>query len=49
VIVGNGCALNVGGEWVVLDRLSPDLAAGNFQVRVVSDWIKVGKVRFAPL
>jgi len=48
-VAGNACALNVGGQWVMLDRLAPELSSGGFQVRVVSDWIKVGKVRFAPL
>jgi hypothetical protein len=33
----------------MLDRLAPELSTGGFQVRVVSEWIKVGKVRFAPL
>jgi hypothetical protein len=34
---------------VVLNRLAPDLATGGFRVRVVSDWIKVGRVCFAPV
>ena len=48
-VVGNGCAHNVGGQWIVLNHLSPALASGSFRVRVVSDWIKVSRVRFAPL
>jgi hypothetical protein len=48
-VVGNGCALNVDGQWIMLNRLAPDLATGGFYVRLTSDWVKVGKVRFAPL
>ena len=48
-VVGKACALNVGGRWVMLNHLAPTLAEGGFQVRVVSDWVKVSSVRFAPL
>ena len=48
-VVGEACALNVGGQWVVLNHLAPDLATGGFHVRVVSDWIKVDRVRFSPV
>jgi len=48
-VVGNGCALNVGDQWIMLNHLAPQLATGGFHVRSVSDWVKVSKVRFAPL
>lgn len=48
-VVGNGCALSVGGQWLMLNQLAPELTTGGFQVRVVSEWVKVSKLRFAPL
>jgi hypothetical protein len=46
-VAGQGCALNVGDQWVLLSRLPPSLSAGGFYV--VSDSMEVQKVRFAPL
>jgi len=46
-VVGQGCALNVGDQWVLLSRLPASLSAGGFYV--VSDSMEVQKVRFAPL
>ena len=48
-VIGGGCALNVGDEWVLLNRVPSNLSSGGFHVRVVSDWIKVGDVRHAPM
>lgn len=49
VVIDNVCALSVGGEWVMLNRLPRDVKKGSFQVRVVSDWIKVGRIRHVSL
>ncbi len=46
-VVGQGCALNVGDQWVLLGRLPASLSAGGFYV--VSDSMEVQEVRFAPL
>ena len=48
-LIGDGYALNVGGGWLMLGRMPPGLAEGQFQVRAVSQWVKVGKVRFVPI
>ena len=48
-VVDSACALMVGDQWVMLNHLPDNLAKGQFQVRVVDDWIKIGKIRFAPL
>lgn len=48
-VVGTGCALNVGNEWVLMNRVPATHAAGTFTVRVVSKWFKVSKVRYRPL
>jgi len=48
-VVGDGCALSVGGEWVLLNKLHRSLTSGGFLVRVISKWVKVGNVRYAPL
>lgn len=48
-VIGSGCALMVGDEWVMLNRLPRGMDKGPFQVRVVDDWIKVGQVQFVAL
>jgi hypothetical protein len=48
-VVGSGCALNVGNEWVLLSRVPADAASGGFLVRAITEWVKVSKVRFVPL
>ncbi|HUT91983.1 MAG TPA: right-handed parallel beta-helix repeat-containing protein [Thermoguttaceae bacterium] len=48
-VIGSGCALMVGDEWVMLNRLPRGMDKGPFQVRVVDDWIKVGRIRYASL
>ncbi len=48
-VVGSGCALNIGGQWIVLNRLPANLSAGHFQLRKISDWVKVSKLRFVAL
>ena len=48
-LVGRGCALNVGGKWLLLNRMPSKLSEGPFLVRVASEWFKVGRVRFAPM
>ena len=48
-VIGEACALNMDGQWVMLNHLAPELATGDFRVRVVTEWIKVGQVRFAPV
>jgi len=45
-VVGVGCALNVGNKWLLLNRMPSSLTKGGFQVRVVSDWVKVGDIRY---
>ena len=44
-VIDNVCALSVGDEWVMLNRLPRGMDKGHFQVRVASDWIKVGRIR----
>jgi len=48
-VVGSGCALSVGGEWVLVNKLHRSLTNGGFRAQVKTKWVKVGKVRFAPL
>jgi hypothetical protein len=48
-VVGSACALMVGDQWVMLNRLPHGMDEGPFQVRVVDQWIKAGQVRFVEL
>ena len=48
-VSGDGCALSVGGEWVLLSKLHRSLTAGGFRLRAVSEWVKVSNARYAPL
>ena len=48
-VVDNGCALSVGDEWIMLDRLPSSASKGHFQVQVLSGWIKVGTIRYAAM
>ncbi|HUT89481.1 MAG TPA: serine hydrolase [Thermoguttaceae bacterium] len=42
------CAAS-GAEWVMLNRLPRGMDSGPFRVRVVDDWIKVGRIRYVPM
>ena len=48
-VIDNVCALSVGDQWVMLNRLPRGMEKGSFQVRVVSDWIKVSRIRHVSL
>ncbi|MHC4401134.1 MAG: right-handed parallel beta-helix repeat-containing protein [Planctomycetota bacterium] len=48
-VIGNGRALCVGREWVLVSHLPPRLSRGRFHVRRVSDWIEVGDVRYVSM
>ena len=48
-VVGQGCALNVGDQWVLLNRLPADPSSGDFSAEIVSDHIKAAKIQFVPL
>jgi parallel beta-helix repeat protein len=48
-VVGEGCALNVSGEWLILTRLPADLTAGGFRVRSAPDAIPDGGMQFASM
>ena len=45
-VLGGGCALNVGDQWLLVNRMPAALAEGGFQVRVTSDWVKVENIRY---
>jgi hypothetical protein len=45
-VVGAGCTVNVADKWLAIDRLPPELTAGQFQVGVEGEVFKVSKPRF---
>ena len=45
-VIGMGCALNVGDQWLQVNRLPATLIDGDFQVRITSEWVKVDSIRY---
>jgi len=48
-VMGQGCALNVSGEWVMLNRVPSELTSGSFYVRSASGLTKAGGMHYVPL